>query len=238
MVKVSIKIDYIRKESDKEKNNIVTLVLLIDLFLFISSILLFLLLKSFEELAIYISIVFYFTIFARSIVQLMRSGNYYDKMLPIDDVKLWEKVKLITNLWINSLVGFYPIVLEDSTEIYMGNGKECKPDISCLIYRFHFNTLYPMLLGFIELYVYPWLLITHHIDYIWIYIGFKTIAQWDKWKTHRSSFYTYLIGNVLIVLAAFLLASWFNNTNIPFLSSIEQFLPSCKWGTINCINNY
>ena len=64
---------------------------------------------------------------------------------------------------------------------------------------------YASILGPLELWSYPILMATGAWTVIGAWLGFKTIAQWRNWNEDRISFNRYLIGNALVVLAAYLI---------------------------------
>jgi hypothetical protein len=63
----------------------------------------------------------------------------------------------------------------------------------------------PWFVGTIELRAYPVLMRLHAWPVIGAWLGFKTLAQWDAWKRGRAQYNQFLIGNALVVCAAFLL---------------------------------
>jgi len=62
---------------------------------------------------------------------------------------------------------------------------------------------YPFILGLIEIYSYPVLMVAHAWTAIGAWIGLKTVAQWQRWTADRLLFQRYLIGVALVVIAAF-----------------------------------
>jgi hypothetical protein len=67
---------------------------------------------------------------------------------------------------------------------------------------------FPFILGVIELFSYPVLMVTNNWTFIGAWIGFKTVAQWQRWTKDRAVFHRYLIGNALTVLTSRLLAQF------------------------------
>lgn len=65
------------------------------------------------------------------------------------------------------------------------------------------------MLGFLEAIVYPVLMYTDNWLIIGGWIALKTLAQWDKWKTDRTIFNRFLIGNALVIIGAFVLQGKF-----------------------------
>lgn len=65
----------------------------------------------------------------------------------------------------------------------------------------------PFVLGFLELTAFPVLMATGHWSYVGAWLGFKTLAQATRWKDDRGVFSRFLIGNGLVILASYYLAS-------------------------------
>jgi hypothetical protein len=65
--------------------------------------------------------------------------------------------------------------------------------------------IHPFILGWIELTVYPVLMASGAWTVIGAWIGFKTVAQWERWKMERNIFNVFLIGNALVVILSYLL---------------------------------
>ena len=66
---------------------------------------------------------------------------------------------------------------------------------------------HPTMIGLMELLLYPPLIAHGSLLAIGGWIGIKTAVQWPHWGTSRSTFNRFLIGNALVVTAAFLLAT-------------------------------
>jgi hypothetical protein len=63
------------------------------------------------------------------------------------------------------------------------------------------------ILGFIELAVYPVLMVTGSWTFIGAWLMFKTVGQWQAWKERRCPFNRFLIGNALVLIWSFLVLS-------------------------------
>ena len=59
------------------------------------------------------------------------------------------------------------------------------------------------ILGLLELIAYPVLMFADKWSFIGAWLGFKTISQWNRWGTDRNSFVRFLIGNILVLIAAY-----------------------------------
>lgn len=63
----------------------------------------------------------------------------------------------------------------------------------------------PTILGTLELLAYPVLMKLEAWPVIGAWLGFKTVAQWDAWRTGRAEYNQFLIGNALVLAASLLL---------------------------------
>jgi hypothetical protein len=75
---------------------------------------------------------------------------------------------------------------------------------------------HPSVLGFLELLVFPVLMTVGAWTAIGAWFTLKTVAQWENWKTSRHMFNRFLIGNALLLIAAYILARVFF-TSAPYL---------------------
>jgi hypothetical protein len=62
-------------------------------------------------------------------------------------------------------------------------------------------------LGFLELAVYPILMVTGSWTFIGAWLVLKTAGQWRAWKERRCPFNRFLIGNALALIWSFLILS-------------------------------
>ncbi len=63
----------------------------------------------------------------------------------------------------------------------------------------------PFIVGTLELAGYPVLMKLQAWPVIGAWLGFKTVAQWDAWRTGRSEYNQFLIGNALVLCLSLLL---------------------------------
>jgi len=63
--------------------------------------------------------------------------------------------------------------------------------------------LQPFIIGTFELTAFPVLIATNHWALIGAWLGFKTLAQHQRWGSHRAAFNRFLIGTALILLASY-----------------------------------
>jgi hypothetical protein len=68
---------------------------------------------------------------------------------------------------------------------------------------------FPALIGTCELIAFPVLLVTGQLTAIGAWIGFKAIAQWERWKIDRSPYNRFLFGNALVLFLSYALAYLF-----------------------------
>lgn len=66
----------------------------------------------------------------------------------------------------------------------------------------------PSILGFIELLIYPTLILTGKWAVIGGWLTLKTAAKWKGWKADRNSYNRFLIGNALVILVAIIILSF------------------------------
>jgi len=59
------------------------------------------------------------------------------------------------------------------------------------------------ILGLFELAVYPILIATGSWNALGAWFGVKTLAQWKVWSDNRATFNVFLIGNLLVLAAAY-----------------------------------
>lgn len=64
---------------------------------------------------------------------------------------------------------------------------------------------HPAILGWFELLSYPVLFEYGHLYAIGGWISLKTVANWQEWLVRRESYNRFLIGNALVLTAAYLL---------------------------------
>lgn len=69
---------------------------------------------------------------------------------------------------------------------------------------FSISHFYPLVIGALELITYPVLMRSGAWFIIGAWIGFKTVANYEDWKTRRDIFNVFLIGNALVVIASYL----------------------------------
>lgn len=62
---------------------------------------------------------------------------------------------------------------------------------------------YTFLIGLFELAVYPVLIACEAWAILGAWMGLKTVAQWGVWANDRSTFNLFLIGNLMVLMAAF-----------------------------------
>lgn len=72
-------------------------------------------------------------------------------------------------------------------------------------YRWYAYSIYPLIIGLLELIAFSLFLNSHHIDYIGWTFSILTIAQWNSWKENRAVFYTFLIGTVLNIIGSYII---------------------------------
>jgi hypothetical protein len=65
---------------------------------------------------------------------------------------------------------------------------------------------YPTILGTLELLVYPFLIAGAAGSAIGAWLALKTVAQWTRWQSDRTTFNLFLVGNLLALIVAFGLA--------------------------------
>ena len=65
---------------------------------------------------------------------------------------------------------------------------------------------YNTIIGTFELAVFPILMINDAWEIIGSWVGFKTIAQWNKWSAHRLIFNGYIIANLFMLTASYIIA--------------------------------
>jgi hypothetical protein len=69
--------------------------------------------------------------------------------------------------------------------------------------------LLPALIGFAELAAYPVLFETNQLSVIGGWLALKTAGQWSVWKTSRTAFNRFLLGNLLTIGLSFFWLSRF-----------------------------
>lgn len=79
------------------------------------------------------------------------------------------------------------------------NGDRSVPRQSAVASDYWYNVI----LGTFELAIYPVLMRVGAWAVIGVWIGFKTIAQWNVWSNDRSTFNLFLLTNVILVLISF-----------------------------------
>ena len=68
---------------------------------------------------------------------------------------------------------------------------------------------YNTAIGFIELCVFPLLMVTHQYPFIGGWIVLKTAAQWDAWKANRNAINRFVIATALQLIFSYVcLANW------------------------------
>jgi hypothetical protein len=65
--------------------------------------------------------------------------------------------------------------------------------------------LQPVILGLLELLVYPILMGNNLPVYIGAWLGFKVVPRLGSWEKSRNTYQRFLIGNALVILASYLL---------------------------------
>ncbi len=69
----------------------------------------------------------------------------------------------------------------------------------------HFQTL---LLGVMEISIFPILLIANKPEYIGGWLALKTLPQWNRWTEKRWIYNRFLLGNALIIVISYFVARW------------------------------
>jgi hypothetical protein len=65
--------------------------------------------------------------------------------------------------------------------------------------------LQPVILGLLELLIYPILMGNNLPVYIGAWLGFKVVPRLGSWEKSRNTYQRFLIGNALVILASYLL---------------------------------
>jgi hypothetical protein len=67
----------------------------------------------------------------------------------------------------------------------------------------------PVILGLLELLVYPSLLAAGKPEYVGAWLGLKVLPKLGLWSTHRETYQRFLIGNALVFVSSYFLQRWF-----------------------------
>jgi hypothetical protein len=158
----------------------------------------------------YVALIAGFALWVRFIAFILRALNYIDDIYLKSEPSFNEGVELFLVLWVNSVLGNYPKELENTnceikTPINYGRLEFC----------FCWHSWHPFLLGFIELWVYPVFMKYHRLDFIYLYIGLKTVSQFELWKNKRRAFNVFLIGNIIVIYFALHLLRVTENMQLP-----------------------
>lgn len=158
----------------------------------------------------YVALIAGFALYVRLIAFVLRALNYIDDIYLKSEPTFNEGLMLFFVLWANSILGVYPQELENTncdikTSVEYGN----------LTYRFCWHSWHPYVLGFIELWAYPVFMKYQRMDYIYLYIGLKTVSQFELWKNKRRAFNVFLIGNIIVICFALHLLRVTENLPIP-----------------------
>ena len=65
--------------------------------------------------------------------------------------------------------------------------------------------LLPSVVGFFELMILPILMYSDAYEAIGAWITIKTLGQWKKWNTSRTTYNRFILGNLLVIFASFIL---------------------------------
>ena len=63
----------------------------------------------------------------------------------------------------------------------------------------------PLFVGIFELIILPILMYSNRYDVIGAWITIKTLGQWKKWGKSRTTYNRFILGNLLVILASFIL---------------------------------
>lgn len=67
----------------------------------------------------------------------------------------------------------------------------------------------PLIIGILEMFIYPFLILLEQWTFIGILIGSKTAVHWGKWQETRTAYNRFLFGNLLVLTVSFFLMSSF-----------------------------
>lgn len=82
----------------------------------------------------------------------------------------------------------------------------------------------PSLIGFVELLLYPFFMITKQWIFVGMLIGLKTAVNWGKWQEIRTSYNRFLFGNLLVIISSvFLMTAFFTITENKTKSIAKQY---------------
>lgn len=170
----------------------------------------------------YFALIAGIALYVRFIAFILRALNYLDDIYLKWEPSFNEGLELFLVLWVNSILGNYPKELEHPDLDIKKN-----VDYGNLTYGFCWHSWHPYILGFVELWVYPIFLANHRMDFIYLYIGLKTVSQFDLWKSKRRSFNVFLMGNIIVVYFAIQLLRVLSNLDLPqSLISLGNILQS------------
>lgn len=147
----------------------------------------------------------------RVLASSLRAINYYDidKKLSLDTPGLFWKS------WWDAIWGDYPILYEDLpedeieiillyeypyNETYFTSDKQLKV-------RFYAHTLYPSMIGLMELIIFSYAFSIPNYQIIAWFTGIKTVAQWRGWSNDRAKYNAFIVGTLLNVFGAYFLAN-------------------------------
>lgn len=121
----------------------------------------------------------------------------------IDSIGLYFVLVILLDLCVRGFTKFLGVIdrerpfrkfFKTFCEYYLAKGKETD----------HWLTF---ILGLFEISIYPILIATNNWSFIGAWLAFKTVSQWKRWDTDRNSFIRFLIGNILVLLAAYFFLS-------------------------------
>ncbi|MBU0561302.1 MAG: hypothetical protein KKD86_20045, partial [Bacteroidetes bacterium] len=73
---------------------------------------------------------------------------------------------------------------------------------------------YPYIIGVFELLIYPFIISSGLWIGVALWLTLKTLPQWGEWKNNRAIFNRFLIGNVIVLILAFVFMTQFVHMTI------------------------
>jgi hypothetical protein len=70
----------------------------------------------------------------------------------------------------------------------------------------HDDNWIPFGIGFLEIFVYPFLFHDGQVNIIGVWLVFKTIAQWNTWAKKHGSFNRFLLTNLFNLIISYIIA--------------------------------